>query len=213
MHSTTTRSDEAAPKRNSFIRLLNWILGCSVENVPKLIPGLLLAAAVVIVSVLVADYVNSSLPYKGLLSYIVTAIIIGLAIGNTISLPETFSPGVSFCLNRFLRLGIIMMGIRLSVFDAARIGAWGIPIVLICIVTGLVLTTYFTRLLHLPARLGTLMAIGTAICGVTAIVAAAPAIEAEDREVAYAVANVAVFGIIARWFIRICPTFCLPATS
>lgn len=113
MHSTSARSDEGARTHNSFIRLLNWILGRSVDDLPKLIPGLLLAAGVVIVSVLVADYVNSNLPYKGLLSYIMTAIVIGLVIGNTITIPDTFAPGVSFCLTKLLRLGIIMMGIRL----------------------------------------------------------------------------------------------------
>lgn len=177
--------------------LIYLVLGHSLADVPKLIPGLLLAAVVVAGSVLLADYVNSSLGYSGLLSYIMAAIVIGLVIGNTITIPETFAPGVSFCLTRILRLGIIMMGIRLSIFDAARIGLWGIPIVVICIVTGLVLTTYFTRLLGLPDRLGTLMAVGTSICGATAIVAAAPAINAEDQEVAYAVANITVFGIIA----------------
>jgi uncharacterized integral membrane protein (TIGR00698 family) len=85
----------------------------------------------------------------------------------------------------------------LSVFDAARIGFWGVPIVVLCVVTGLALTTYFTRLLKLPERLGTLLAVGTSICGASAIVAVAPAIEAEDQEVAYAVANITVFGIAA----------------
>jgi len=164
---------------------------------PKLLPGLSLAAGVVVVSVLLADFVNSALGFKGLLSYIMTAIVIGLLVRNAMAIPAAFSPGISFCLTRVLRLGIIVMGIRLSIFDAARIGAWGIPIVLICVLTGLVLTTYFTRLLHLPDRLGILMAVGTSICGATAIVAVAPAIKAEDQEIAYAVANITVFGVIA----------------
>ncbi len=173
------------------------LFGRPITALPALVPGLLLAAAVVVVSVLLADFVNASLGYKGLLSYIMTAIVVGLVVANTVPLPAAVSPGVSFCLAKILRLGIIMMGIRLSLFDAARIGAWGIPIVLACIITGLVLTTYFTRLLKLPDRLGTLMAVGTSICGATAIVATAPAIEAEDEEVAYAVANITVFGIAA----------------
>ncbi len=175
----------------------NLIFGRALADTPKLLPGLILAVLVVVVSVLLADYVNSSLGYKGLLSYIMMAIVIGLLVGNVVAIPPSFAPGVSFCLTKLLRLGIIMMGIRLSIFDAARIGAWGVPIVIICILTGLVLTTYFTRLLHLPDRLGTLMAVGTSICGATAIVATAPAIEAKEQEVAYAVANITVFGIIA----------------
>jgi uncharacterized integral membrane protein (TIGR00698 family) len=172
-------------------------LAVPLADTLKLLPGLALAALVVVVSVLLADGVNASLGFKGLLSYIMAAIVIGLVAGNAIAIPPAFAPGISFCLTRLLRLGIILMGIRLSIFDAARIGMWGVPIVLICILTGLVLTLYFTRLLGLPDRLGTLMAVGTSICGASAIVAAAPAIGAEDREVTYAVANITVFGILA----------------
>ena len=173
------------------------LFGRPMTDVPGLLPGLLLAALVVVASILVADYVNSSLGFKGLFSYIMTAIVIGLVFGNAFEIPAFFAPGISFCLTKLLRLGIIMMGIRLSVFDVARIGVWGVPIVLICIATGLLLTTFFTRLLRLPDRLGTLLALGTSICGATAIVAAAPAIKASDEEVAYAVANITVFGIVA----------------
>jgi uncharacterized integral membrane protein (TIGR00698 family) len=192
--STPTPSSAQARTPTAIERAL---FGRPVAALPALAPGLLLAAAVVVVSVLLADFVNASLGYRGLLSYIMTAIVVGLVVGNTVPMPAAVGPGVSFCLAKVLRLGIIMMGIRLSLFDAARIGAWGIPIVLACIITGLVLTTYFTRLLKLPDRLGTLMAVGTSICGASAIVAIAPAIEAEDEEVAYAVANITVFGIAA----------------
>lgn len=184
-----------AVRRVSLVE--NLVFGRALADTPKLVPGLILASLVVAVSVLLADYVNSKLGFNGLLSYIMTAIVIGLLAGNVAAIPSSFAPGISFCLTKLLRLGIIMIGVRLSIFDAARIGAWGIPIVLICVVTGLVLTTYFTRLLHLPDRLGTLMAVGTSICGATAIVATAPAIGAKDQEVAYAVANITVFGIIA----------------
>ena len=66
---------------------------------------------------------------------------------------------------------------------------------LAAIVTGLVFVTWFNRRLGLPPRLGTLIAAGTSICGVTAIVSTAPAIDADEREVAYAVANVVAFGL------------------
>ena len=67
--------------------------------------------------------------------------------------------------------------------------------VLAAIATGLLFVTWFNSKLGLPPRLGTLIAAGTSICGVTAIVSTAPAIEADEREVAYAVANVVAFGL------------------
>ncbi len=193
----TNSVTKATAKTRSLSVLENALFGRPLSKAPALIPGIVLAAVVLAAAVLLADYANTAFGHKGLVSYIMTAIVIGLVVGNVIKIPDAFAPGVSFCLSKLLRLGIIMMGIRLSIFDAARIGLWGIPIVVICIATGLLLTTYFTRLLRLPERLGTLMAVGTSICGVTAIVATAPAIKAKDQEVAYAVANITVFGIIA----------------
>jgi uncharacterized membrane protein YadS len=73
----------------------------------------------------------------------------------------------------------------------------GVPIVLLCICSALVFTTLLNRRLRLPERLGTLIAIGTSICGVSAIVAGAPAIHAKDEEVSYAVAVITIFGILA----------------
>src|SRR5690606_30102445 len=54
-----------------------------------------------------------------------------------------------------------------------------------------------TRLLGLPRRLGTLIAVGTSICGITAIVATAPVIDADEDETSYAVATIALFGMVA----------------
>jgi len=96
-----------------------------------------------------------------------------------------------------LRLGIIMLGIRLTVFDVFKLGAYGVPIVIICILGALFFTTRINKWLKLPERLGTLIAVGTSICGVSAIVATGPSIDAEEEEVAYAVAVITIFGLLA----------------
>jgi uncharacterized integral membrane protein (TIGR00698 family) len=42
--------------------------------------------------------------------------------------------------------------------------------------------------------------VGSAICGATAIVATGPVIEAKEEELAYAVANITIFGVVAMLF-------------
>lgn len=177
--------------------LASTLLGAPASELPRLVPGVLLAAALVAAASLVADALNAAFGYRGLVSHIMAAIVLGLLAGNLAAIPAACAPGLKFCLTKVLRLGIILMGFRLSLVDAARIGAWGVPIIVGCIATGLAASAYFTRLLELPRRLGTLLAVGTSICGATAIVAMAPAIEADEQEVAYAVANITVFGIAA----------------
>ena len=185
----------AAPRAPSTLE--NLLFGTTINRVPSLIPGVALSAAVVAAAVLVADLINSALGIKGLVSFILVAIVLGIIVRNTVGLNAVFAPGVAFCLKKLLRLGIILLGIRLSIADVLEVGAFGIPIVIGAVLTGLVVATVATRRLGLPERLGTLIAIGTAICGATAIVATAPGIRAKEEEVAYAIANITVFGIAA----------------
>lgn len=173
------------------------IFGCTWREVPALIPGTALAVVVVAIAIQLTNLINNALGDRGVISYIIIAILAGILVRNIIGLHSIFGPGVGFCLKKLLRVGIIMMGIRLSIYNVLVIGAWGIPIVILCILAGLIVTTYFTRLLKLPERLGTLIAVGTSICGASAIVATAPGIEAKEEEVSYAIANITIFGLVA----------------
>jgi uncharacterized integral membrane protein (TIGR00698 family) len=140
---------------------------------------------------LAAQGLTGSSPISG----VPVAIVLGLLLRNTLPLPASLNPGLKYATTTILRTGIVLVGIRLSLFDVLRLGLAGLPVVLAAIATGLLFVTWFNRLLGLPPRLGTLIAAGTSICGVTAIVSTAPAIEADEREVAYAVANVVAFGL------------------
>ncbi|MBT8248253.1 MAG: putative sulfate exporter family transporter [Acidimicrobiia bacterium] len=178
-------------------RIAHLLFGTTLDRVPGLIPGVVLASVTVLVAAALAELINSVLGYDGLVSFILVAIVLGMLIRNTVGLREVFEPGVAFTLKKVLRLGIILLGIRLSLLDVLEIGGSGIPIVVGAVLTGLFVATAATRWLNLSDRLGTLIAIGTGICGATAIVATAPGIGAKDEEVAYAVANITIFGVAA----------------
>jgi len=165
------------------------------------LPGLVAAVAVMLAGFTLADLMGQAmLAGRGLsgaspVSGVPVAIVLGLLLRNLLTLPATLGPGLKFCTTTLLRLGIVLVGIKLSMVEMARLGLAGLPVVLVAIATGLVFVTWFNRLLGLPPRLGTLIAAGTSICGVTAIVSTAPAIEADERDVGYAVANVVAFGL------------------
>lgn len=167
----------------------------------SLLPGIA-AAAIVMMSgfwladiigraILAAQGISGSSPVSG----VPVAIVLGLLLRNLLPLPRALTPGLKFCVTTVLRLGIVLVGIRLSAFDVVRLGLGGLPVVLVAVGTGLIFVTWFNRRMGLPPRLGTLIAAGTSICGVTAIVSTAPAVDADEREVAYAVANVVAFGL------------------
>ncbi len=139
------------------------------------------------------DPAGRSSPISG----ISLAILLGLLAANTVGTAAVFRPGLAFAVKRMLRLGIILVGIRLSFYDVLKLGAWGIPVVATIILVALGVTNVFARMLGISDRLGTLAAASTAICGVTAALSVGPVIEAEESEVAYTVANVTLFGLAA----------------
>jgi uncharacterized integral membrane protein (TIGR00698 family) len=163
------------------------------------LPGLALALSLAVVGTLMADWIGMQVLgfNKTPLSPILVAILLGLVIRNTIGLPAVFEPGLQLALKKILRVGVALLGIRLSFVAAGAIGLVAVPIVFVCIASALLFVTWVNRALGLPSRLGTLVAVGTAICGNTAIVAMAPVIGAKDDEVSYAVGCVTVFGLLA----------------
>jgi uncharacterized integral membrane protein (TIGR00698 family) len=163
------------------------------------LPGVALALLLASIGAVAADWFGVSLLgfQKTPLSPILVAILLGLLIRNAIGLPAVYEAGLQLCLKRILRIGVALLGIRLSLGAAGTIGLVAVPIVIACIGTALLLVTWITRAMGLPGRLGTLIAVGTAICGNTAVVATAPIIKADDDEVSYAVGCVTVFGLLA----------------
>jgi len=163
------------------------------------LPGLILAFILAVAGQFLSELIGidlMGLP-KSPISAIMTAILLGILIRNTFSLPDSFQPGIRFGLVRVLRLGIVLLGIRLSVAEAGAIGLQSLPVIIGAVVAALLIVTYLARKVGLSGRLGTLIAVGTSVCGATAIVATAPAIGASDNEVSYSVACITLFGVIA----------------
>ncbi|MCS7064728.1 MAG: putative sulfate exporter family transporter [Fimbriimonadales bacterium] len=186
--------------------LLNALFGVpDWQGVVRILPGFLLAVAIMLVAIPITDWVGRwLLSVQGIdptgksspISAVLTAIVIGILVRNLLPLPASVEEGIKFSTTKILRLGIILVGIKLSLMDVFKLGIWGIPVVASAIFGGLIFVSWINRKLNLPERLGTLIAAGTGICGVTAIVSTAPAIKADQKEVAYAVANITLFGLL-----------------
>jgi uncharacterized integral membrane protein (TIGR00698 family) len=163
------------------------------------LPGIGLALGVAAAGRWGANHLGTSLLgfERSPVSEISVAIVLGLAVRNTVGLPAVYERGLRLCGRDVLRAGIVLLGLRLSLGAVGRIGLAGLPVVLVCIAAALICVTWVNRALGLPRRLGSLIAVGTSICGVSAIVATAPVIDAEDDEVSYAVACVTLFGLLA----------------
>jgi len=181
----------AAPAGSLGHRALVWL--------GEIAPGLVLAGALAWLAETAARWLGTSvLGYaRSPISGVPVAIIFGLIVCNLLGVPASFKTGLRFCATTLLRTAIVFLGLRLSLGVAAGIGWHALPVVALCVGGALVLVPWFGARAGLPPRLAALIGVGTGICGVTAIVATAPAIGAEEDEVSYAVACVAIFGLIA----------------
>lgn len=159
------------------------------ERAPTAVFGIAVALSAAAVALAVHHAV-------GALSAHVVAVAIGVAVGNS-KVARRAAPGLRIAGRRLLRVGIVLLGLRISVGDVAALG----PALLLAVVAVVACTFVTTR--WLGARLGLspgfslLVATGWSICGASAIAAAEPLAGADEEEVAYAVALVALCGSLA----------------
>lgn len=161
--------------------------------------GLGLATLVGLAATPAADWFGESILgfERSPLSAIMMAIVIGMILANTVRLPPAMLPGLGFCTTAVLRIGIMLLGIRLSLTGAGQFTLVALPFVVFAIAAGLATVSLLGRYLGLSRRLSGLIAVGTGICGCTAIVATAPLIKADESEVSYSIACITVFGLAA----------------
>lgn len=130
------------------------------------------------------------------IEYVLWAILLGLLISNTVGVPQIFRRGVA-SYELWLKLGIVLVGARFIFQDVIDIGGLSLVLVAIELVLSLSVMTLLGRIFKLPPKLTSLLAIGSSICGVTAIMAAQGAIEPDEEDTSTAIASILTLGAIA----------------
>lgn len=126
----------------------------------------------------------------------VLAILFGMALRNAGLIKEPHLKGIKTA-EKFLVLGIVLLGAAL---DFNRVVAQGLTILAIIsftMILGYIGTYLIARGFGLSFEFASLMAIGTTICGTSAIAIAAPLVAAKDEETSYAVATISLWGLLA----------------
>jgi len=186
----------------------------AINNIrsPRWWAGIALALAVSVAAGVSAEWLGESLLGfdRSPISPIVMAIVIGMVVANSIAVPERVADGLRFCTKAILRIGIMLLGIRLSLLGAGRFTLVALPFVIVAITIGLTIVGLLGRSMGLSRQLSGLIAVGTSICGCTAIVATAPLIKANEAEVSYSIACVTLFGLAAMFVYPVVGHFMFP---
>lgn len=152
-------------------------------------PGLLLAGAVALVACVISHLAPG-------VSALLIAIIVGVVARNAGILPRTSDPGLGYAARVPLRLGIVLLGLQLSLPELFARG-WGVPLLAVLVVgVGIVGTLGLGRLLGVERRQALLVACGFSICGAAAVAGVESSVDAREKETVTAVALVVLFGTL-----------------
>jgi|TARA_B110000438_G_C15802966_1_gene645992 uncharacterized integral membrane protein (TIGR00698 family) len=170
-----------------------------IKNSLTYLPGIILALILYLLSEGINNVIGTELLglKKSPISTVMVAIIIGIIMGNAFIPRPGFKIGLDFTQSYILKFGIICLGIRLSFDEFIKFGTIAIPLIITCIVSVLIIIKLLIKKFKISSKMSYLIAIGTSVCGATAIVATAPVINAKKGEVAYAVANITLFGVFS----------------
>jgi uncharacterized integral membrane protein (TIGR00698 family) len=154
------------------------------------LPGLGVVAAVAAVATVIAARSDA-------LSPLVVGTVLGAVVANVVAVPDVVTPGVRFAGRSVLRIGIVLLGLRLAIGDLASLGVRGILVVAVVVVATFTGTCWCARRMGLPDDFGLLVATGYSICGASAIAAMDGVVEAEEEQAAYAIALVTLCGTLS----------------
>jgi len=171
-----------------------------VGQVLALIPGILLLAAIGLAAKWIEQSINGYTKAHHIafpnIEYVLWAIVIGLIIGNLIKIPAIFQAGID-TYDFWLKAGIVLLGSRFVLADIRKLTGISLLLVFIEIGGSLLLMTALGKAFGLRPKLINLLAIGSSVCGVSAIIAAKGAIDADDEDSSFAIAAILALGAIS----------------
>ncbi|MCL2493034.1 MAG: YeiH family protein [Clostridiales bacterium] len=162
-----------------------------------IIPGILLSFAVAFPSWLI----GMAVPVVG---GPIIAILIGIAVSaifprltnHWFKNGVTFEDGVKYTSKKLLQYSVVLLGFSLNFFNVVQVGGQTLLIMLVTMALAFVTAFFVGKLLKLPGNTTALIGVGTAICGGSAIAAAAPVLRAKDEDVSQSISTIFLFNII-----------------
>ena len=143
---------------------------------------------------LIANWLGRQFPIIG---GAVFGILLGIIINNFIGKPKSVEKGVTFTSKKVLQWAIIVLGGGLSLTEVWKTGISSFSVMLFTLSAAFIAAYGLGTLMGIKSNLKTLIGVGTAICGGSAIAAISPIIEADDMDIAYSISTIFLFNVIA----------------
>jgi len=127
----------------------------------------------------------------------VFSILIGMILTLFLKDKARFASGISFTSKKILQYAVVLLGFGMNLSVIAETGLQSLPIILSTISVSLIISFGVYKATKIPAKVSTLIGVGSSICGGSAIAATAPVIGANDEEIAQSISVVFLFNVVA----------------
>lgn len=154
------------------------------------VPGIVLCGVITAVAMVI----NRVVP---VISALLVAIVLGALVANLSPLSTRMKVGVGFSAKHLLRIGIVLLGLQISIRVLAGLGWQTLVLVVMVVTIGVLSTLAIGKAMGIPFRLTALVACGFSICGAAAVAGAKETVNADEEDTATALALVVVFGTLA----------------
>ncbi|MEW6696587.1 MAG: putative sulfate exporter family transporter [Bacillota bacterium] len=165
----------------------------------KAIPGLILVLLVAVTAMWAEGFVKENfekLHKLANLNYILLGIIFGMIIRNTVGVPSVFEPGLKYS-TILTKTGIVVMGTKYTFASLVKVGSVSMAFIAVTLFGTVALMFWLRKHFAMTDSLAGCLASGFAVCGVSACVATGPAVKAKGEEMAYTIATILIFGLLA----------------
>lgn len=159
-----------------------------ISNGRRFLPGICIS----LVIAAVAKFIEGLLPIH-LIGASVIALFIGMFLNIWVRKQTVFQPGLKFTSKKILKFAIILLGASLSIGTVLHVGKLSLAVMAFTLLTCFGGGYFIGKMLGLNWKLSNLISAGTGICGGSAIAAIAPVIDAEDKDIAYAMSATFLF--------------------
>lgn len=161
-----------------------------MEWIKKNSPGILLCLAIAIPS----WFIGTAFPIIG---GAVIAILAGMVLTLIIKNKGVLDSGIKFTSKKVLQWAVILLGFGMDLNVVLETGKQSLPIIICTIGISLIMAFLINKFIKMPAKVATLIGVGSSICGGSAIAATAPVIDADEEEVAQSISVIFLFNVLA----------------
>jgi len=185
-----------------FLALASFSVALAGKSVKNFSAGFVVIYGFVILSFILAG--NKSVAYYGL-EYVVFALLIGLVLGNAATLPAWLKEAVRS--EFYIKTGLVILGTTILSSDLIKAGLPGIVQAIIVVTAVWFFSLWLSRRLKVDDEFGVILASAVSICGVSAAIVAAGAINGDKKKLSYVTTLVLLMAIpmliIQPWIIKV----------